>query len=139
MYLHCHQCKYIGFLIVTLKSCIFLDYAYCMCVCVYVCVCLCVCVCVTLIYYSKWQLCIHVHVCKLSLYLTHTQIVNSYWQVTPNSVLWFSNSWLLNQFLMVVHTACWMSITCSVFTTDYLELLGIKQVSLSNHMYIYTF
>ena len=56
------------------------------------------------------------------------QIVNSFWQITPNYVFWYSDSRPLNLFLMVVHMACWMSIACSVFTIDYLELLGIKQV-----------
>ena len=59
---------------------------------------------------------------------THAQIMNSFWQVTPDYVIWSSYSRTLNLILMVVHTACWMSIATSVFTIDYLELLGIKQV-----------
>ena len=57
------------------------------------------------------------------------QVVNSFWQITPNYVIWSSNSRTLNLILMVVHTACWMSIAPSVFTIDYLELRGIKQVT----------
>ena len=60
---------------------------------------------------------------------TIVQIVNSFWQITPNYVIWSSNSRTLNLILMVVHTACWMSIATSVFTIDYLELLGVKQVA----------
>ena len=66
--------------------------------------------------------------CDIILY-TIGQIMNSFWQVTPNYFIWSSNSRPLNLLLMVVHTACWMSIATSVFTIDYLELLGIKQVN----------
>ena len=33
-------------------------------------------------------------------------------------------------FLVAVHLLSWLSIACSLFTIDYLELLGIKQVLL---------
>ena len=57
------------------------------------------------------------------------QIIYQFWVSTPAHTLWQSDSSLLYYVLVVVHIASWISIACSVFTIDYLELLGIKQVS----------
>ncbi len=57
------------------------------------------------------------------------QLISYLWCSTPHNTLWESDSGVLHLALAIVHLACWISISCSVFTIDYLELLGIKQVN----------
>ena len=54
-----------------------------------------------------------------------------HWLWTPISHhVWHcpDNSTLLLVSIATVHAFCWISVVCSLFTTDYLELMGIKQV-----------
>ncbi|XP_064399434.1 nurim-like [Halichondria panicea] len=55
-------------------------------------------------------------------------LISYLWCSTPHNTLWESDSGVLHLALAIVHLACWISISCSVFTIDYLELLGIKQL-----------
>ena len=68
---------------------------------------------------------------SLSLSPSHSvflQFIYHFWQATPSHTLWECNSNILNLSLKAIHTLCWFSVACSLFTIDYLELLGIKQV-----------
>jgi hypothetical protein len=56
------------------------------------------------------------------------QFTYHFWQSTPSHTLWECNSTILVLSLKAIHTLCWFSVACSLFTIDYLELLGIKQI-----------
>jgi hypothetical protein len=56
------------------------------------------------------------------------QFINHFWQSTPSHSLWDCQGYSLSLFLKAIHSLCWLSIACSLFTIDYLELLGIKQL-----------
>ena len=57
-----------------------------------------------------------------------SQFIHHFWVSTPSHALWSCQGYLLVLGLKAVHCVCWLSIACSLFTIDYLELLGIKQV-----------
>jgi hypothetical protein len=46
----------------------------------------------------------------------------------PSLALWHWDNSVLVLLLLLLHLMSWLSIACSIFTIDYLELLGIKQV-----------
>ncbi|CAI8010222.1 Nurim [Geodia barretti] len=56
------------------------------------------------------------------------QLIHHFWTPTPAHTLWECHGYLLTLSLKAVHSGCWLSIACSLFTIDYLELLGIKQL-----------
>ncbi len=58
------------------------------------------------------------------------QVIHHFWQPISSHTLWHleSNSMVVAM-LLVLHLMCWVLIAASIFTIDYLELLGIKQVS----------
>ena len=64
-------------------------------------------------------------------------MVNYFWCTTPSYTLWQTDIRLVHVILLVIHTASWMSIACSLFYIDYLELLGIKQVNYIPTSYYY--
>ena len=72
------------------------------------------------------------------LFSLPSQFIYHFWQSTPTHTLWACNNCLLTYCLKAVHTVCWLSLACSLFTIDYLELLGIKQVEMCMYVqYIY--
>lgn len=72
----------------------------------------------------------HTHTCMHAQTHTHThQFIYYFWESTPAHSLWHYDTSVLHYILVTIHVASWISIACSVFAIDYLELLGIKQVS----------
>ena len=58
------------------------------------------------------------------------QVLYHFWRPTPSCTLWQTGaaSDMLRVMLAAVHVLSWVSIACSLFFTDYLELIGLKQV-----------
>ena len=56
------------------------------------------------------------------------KVMYNLWQATPSHAVWWCESRFLSLLLQALHLLAWLSVCCSVFTLDYLELLGIKQV-----------
>lgn len=56
------------------------------------------------------------------------QFIYHFWCPTPSFSIWRLDSCFLSCVLIFLHLVCWLSIACSLFTIDYLELLGLKQI-----------
>lgn len=55
-------------------------------------------------------------------------VINYLWTPYSSQTLWRLESYSLVLVFLMVHLLCWLSIACSLFAIDYLELLGIKQI-----------
>ena len=58
------------------------------------------------------------------------QVIHNFWQPISDHYLWDCGirSWAFYTVMATVHLLCWLSISCSVYVMDYLELIGVKQV-----------
>ena len=58
------------------------------------------------------------------------QFIYHFWEPTPRHTLWSMSmeGGVVFYGMVLLHGLCWVSIACSVFFIDYLELVGIKQV-----------
>lgn len=58
------------------------------------------------------------------------QVIHYFWQPLPSLTLWQLSEEDRNLILvlLITHLLCWVLIASSVFTIDYLELMGFKQV-----------
>ncbi|KAL5501969.1 hypothetical protein EMCRGX_G008654 [Ephydatia muelleri] len=58
------------------------------------------------------------------------QVLYTFWRPTPSFTMWqtASGSDLLHVVLAAIQVLCWVFIACSLFFTDYLELIGLKQM-----------
>lgn len=58
------------------------------------------------------------------------KVLYTFWRPTPSFTMWqtASGSDLLHVVLAAIQVLCWVFIACSLFFTDYLELIGLKQV-----------
>ena len=72
---------------------------------------------------------------KCSLPISPSQVIYRLWQPLPDYQLWHCGGdyTIVLLVLSILHLLAWVSIACSVFALDYLELLGIKQVRVNYH------
>jgi len=57
------------------------------------------------------------------------QFIHHFWEPVSSRALWHvESSEVTVLLLLALHLLCWVLIASSIFTIDYLELIGIKQV-----------
>ena len=68
------------------------------------------------------------------LLVIFVQVVEVFWRSTPIYYAWRLDSTIVLYIMIVVHMLAWLQMLCSLFHLDHLELFGIKQVCISDHV-----